>query len=536
MIESFLAARRVSTPLIMIRTPDPSITRRVVIESGGTDLDKKNKKDGKPIPLLTWNCILGTVGINDAGKEAIAEAIGTSDADDIKNKTTNCTEALEWAQKLPSGSILFFENAHMGFDPPNPNFIQAACLLRDSFKRDRRQLVILTPGCQLPPELAQDVYVLDEPLPNQEQLGSIIDKCFEAASGEITPELRAKAVDSICGLAAFPAEQVTSMSMFKKCSECDQVIPPGEKCKCKKSSPVLSINLDRMWERKRQIVESTPGLSVYRGTEKFDDIGGLENIKKFLRLFIGGKRRPRVVLFMDEIEKMVAGQQDTSGTSQALTGKFLSWSQGRNGNNHVKVNGALLLGHAGVGKSILCKALGNEAGVPTIMWDLGSVKSSLVGSSEARMDQALKVIDAIGNGEILMVASCNKVEALSPEFKSRFQLSTWFFDLPTAEERATIWDLHRKRFEIDPNDPKPDDEGWVGREIESCCQGSYLLNIPLVEAAKYIAPSWIANQEAIEKLRSAASGRYLSASYPGPYKHINSASDTASGASRAIEV
>ena len=518
MIESFLAARRVSTPLIMIRTPDPAITRRVIIESGGTDLDKKNEKDGKPIPFLTWNCILGTVGIGDAGKEAISKAIGTSDLDDIKNKTTNCTEALEWAQKLPSGSILFFENAHMGFDPPNPNFIQAACLLRDSFKKDRRQLVMLTPGCQLPPELAQDVYVLDEPLPNQEQLGSIIDKCFEAASDKIAEDLRPKAIDAICGLAAFPAEQVTSMSITRD----------------KKKN--ITLDLDRMWERKRQIVESTPGLTVYRGSEKFDDIGGLESIKKFLRLFIGGKRRPRVVLFMDEIEKMVAGQQDTSGTSQALTGKFLSWSQGRNGNNHVKVNGALLLGHAGVGKSILCKALGNEAGVPTIMWDLGSVKSSLVGSSEARMDQALKVIDAIGNGEILMVASCNKVEALSPEFKSRFQLSTWFFDLPTADERATIWDLHRKRFDVNPEDIRPEDEGWVGREIESCCQGSYLLNIPLVEAAKYIAPSWIANQEAIEKLRSAASGRYLSASYPGPYRHINSASDTASGASRAIEV
>lgn len=536
MIESFLAARKVSTPLIMIRTADPALTKKNIIDSGGTLLDQKNAKDGKSIPFVSWNCILGMFGINDTGKAAVQKAVGKTDLEEIKGVTTNFTEALEHAQKLPSGSILFFDNAHNGFDPPNANFIQAVWLLRDTFKQDRRQLVMLTPGCTLPPELAQDVYVLEEPLPNPEQLGGIIDKCFEAVQDKIAPELRPKAIDAISGLAAFPAEQVSSMSMIRTC--CGEVIPPANGAKCpicnKDKNNVLTLDLDRMWERKRQIVESTPGLSVYRGQERFKDIGGLDNIKEFLLRFVNGKRRPRVVLFMDEIEKMVAGENDTSGTSQALLGKFLSWSQQRNDNGHVKVNGALLLGHAGVGKSILCKACGNEAGVPTVIFDLGSTKSSLVGSSEARMDQALKIIDAIGNGEVLLLASCNKVERLSPEFRSRFQLSTWFFDLPTDAERAVIWDLHRKRFGIDPDDIKPEDEGWVGREIESCCQGAYLLNVSLKEAAKYIAPSCVANSEAIEKLRIAANGRYLSASYPGPYH--NKASDTASGASRAIEL
>jgi hypothetical protein len=34
-----------------------------------------------------------------------------------------------------------------------------------------------------------------------------------------------------------------------------------------------------LWERKRQIIEQTPGLSVWRGGETFEDIGGVENVK-----------------------------------------------------------------------------------------------------------------------------------------------------------------------------------------------------------------------------------------------------------------
>jgi len=150
------------------------------------------------------------------------------------------------------------------------------------------------------------------------------------------------------------------------------------------------------------------------------------------------------------------------------------------------------------------------------------------------MDQALKIVDAVGQGEILLIATCNKVERLSPEFRSRFQLATWFFDLPTDAERATIWGIHRKRFSIDESDPKPEDEGWVGREIESCCQLSYLLQIPLMEASEYITPSIKSNYEAISNLRSQANGRYLSASYAGSYRH--KASATIEGAARAIEV
>jgi hypothetical protein len=511
-VAQFLLARDRSTPLVAIRTPDNALTVRALRAA----IESKAKQDKQALPpLIQWDCISGWIGLNDTGRAAVKKVAG----DDPKAATTNATEQLEKAVLLPESSILFMSNAHFGLEDKNPNYVQGIWNLRDEFKRNRRQLVMLIPGVTMPRELEQDVFVIDEPLPGPEQLKAIVYDCFKAVDEDLTPpeDLIPKAIDASSGLSAFAAEQITAMSLKRD---------------AKKN---LTLDLEGMFERKRQMVEAVPGLTIYRGKELFKDIGGLDNIKKFLSRFLKGKRPPRVVLFMDEIEKMVGGgDTDTSGTTQSVLGKFLSWTQDKNENGHIKVNGMLLLGHAGTGKSIISKACGNEAGVPTILFDLGSVKSSLVGSTEARMDQALKIIDAVGQGEILLLATCNKVENLKPEFRSRFQLATWMFDLPTAEERATIWGLHRKRFDIKPKDEQPEDEGWVGREIESCCQLAYVLNIPLKEAAEYITPSCKANSEAIMSLREKAHGRYLSASYPGPFQSQIQA--TATGASRAINV
>src|SRR5690606_35151843 len=88
----------------------------------------------------------------------------------------------------------------------------------------------------------------------------------------------AKAVDALIGLAAFPAEQVLAMSLSKN-----------------------GVDFERLWERKRQAVEQTPGLTVWRGGETFDQIGGCDNIKRFLAAVLHGQEAPRVIVFVDEI-------------------------------------------------------------------------------------------------------------------------------------------------------------------------------------------------------------------------------------------
>ena len=54
-----------------------------------------------------------------------------------------------------------------------------------------------------------------------------------------------------------------------------------------------------------------------------------------------------------------------------------------------------MLGVPGTGKSAFAKALGSETGRPTLILDIGSLMGSLVGSTEANIRQALKIIDAM---------------------------------------------------------------------------------------------------------------------------------------------
>ena len=89
--------------------------------------------------------------------------------------------------------------------------------------------MLTTPGTALPPELTQDVLVLDEPLPSGEDLENIIQETYNSADlTEPDPLLLSKAIDALLGLAAFPAEQSLAMSLTQ-----------------------AGLDPDVLWERKR---------------------------------------------------------------------------------------------------------------------------------------------------------------------------------------------------------------------------------------------------------------------------------------------
>ena len=129
-----------------------------------------------------------------------------------------------------------------------------------------------------------------------------------------------------------------------------------------------------LWDRKRQIIGQTPGLSVWRGGETFDAIGGVEEVKKYMRAITKGKNPPRVIVFIDEIEKAFAGMgTDTSGVKTEMTGTLLTWMQDN------KARGVIFIGPPGAAKSVVAKAAGNDAGIPTVYFDLSAMQDSLVG-------------------------------------------------------------------------------------------------------------------------------------------------------------
>lgn len=475
MISFFKAARRVSAPTVVIKTPDQFAAVQSIVKSF----------NGSPPPMLTWNLSSGIQALNEGGQAAFADM----NVDPIT--TSNPGEALNLALKLPELAILFMYNFHRVV--ANEVVSQSVWNVREQFKTDGRTLVLLGPDMPLPPELQADVYVIDDPLPTEQELTDIVVEQLDAAGlKKAEPDFLKKAVDAISGLAAFPAEQVVAMSLSK-----------------------TGLDLQGLWERKRQAIEQTPGLSVYRGGETFEDIGGIENAKEFGRRILKSQQPPRAVVFMDEIEKALSGSSgDTSGVSQEMLGTMLTWMQEKT------VKGMLLVGPPGAAKSAYAKALGNTGGVPTIVFDLSGMKGSLVGQSGANLRNALKVVDAVAQGRALVVATCNSIATLPPELRRRFTNGTFFFDLPDAAERKAIWTIYHSKLGLLPKKvgQPPKDEGWTGAEIKNCCDLSWNLGIELVEAAKYIVPVAKSAAESITRLREQANARFISASYEGPYQ------------------
>ncbi|MDE2106357.1 MAG: AAA family ATPase [Patescibacteria group bacterium] len=499
------SARTYGVPLIICRTPDQQdFARRV-----GALL----AEDKTPSPVIGWDCIRGFSAINQAGT-AVAGAAPAN--------CTNLTEALEAAAKLPQRTCLLVYNGHFGVDETNVqrfSVIQALSNLRDLYTRDTRTAVILCPDLTVPAELTHDVYTIDDPLPTEDECEGIMRRLIGAHAKRkqreavIDEENLRHAVDAVAGLAAFTVEQAAAMS-FKFSTDLGR----------------YDIDVAQLWERKRSFVAGTAGLSIYRGKETFADVGGYENLKTFLGRLNKSKRAPRAYVFLDEIEKQVAGAtgavQDSSGTAQEQLALVLSHMQ------DTRATGLLLIGPGGTGKSLVCKAAGNEAAVPTIVLDLSATKASLVGESGARMRLALKVIDSVARGHAVWVATCNRIGSLPPELRRRFKAGTYFMDLPTKAERETIWRYYLDRHGI-PAQPRPDDEGWTGAEIEECCAKADQLGMSLTEAALYICPVAKAAEAEIRQLRAEAHERFLSASYPGFYKMA--AAETALSTARLIE-
>ena len=153
------------------------------------------------------------------------------------------------------------------------------------------------------------------------------------------------------------------------------------------------------------------------------------------------------------------------------------------------------------------------------MLDVGSLMGSLVGQSEERTRQALRIADAMApcvimideiekalsgvgstgdsgvssrmfgtlltylsdhESDVFIVASANDISKLPPELAraERFD-GVFFLDLPGPNERETIWNMYIRKFGLDPDQRRPQDRDWVGAEIRSCCRLAALLDVPL---------------------------------------------------------
>jgi SpoVK/Ycf46/Vps4 family AAA+-type ATPase len=186
--------------------------------------------------------------------------------------------------------------------------------------------------------------------------------------------------------------------------------------------------------------------------------------------------------------------------------------------------GVLAVGVWGTGKSLSIKALGNAWGLPIIQLELGRLRSSAVGQSEANVYRATRIIESVApcivwideaekslaGGQssahtdagttsrtigilstwmqetsvpACMAMTANSLTTLPVEFVNRMD-ERWFFDLPSVEDRIDIIKIHLQKRK---QDPKQFDlrllaetaDQMVGREIEQCIKSSLTLSFDL---------------------------------------------------------
>jgi hypothetical protein len=490
MIEQFNSARRASAPIVAINTPDPASTIRTI------------QLVWSAVPMVKWNIVDGVKSMNLLANAAVTQ-MHTIEGQLMPAAmiTANPVEALRLCKQwLPDGAIAFMMNAHFYVEqsPADSHkpVVQAVWNLRDDWKVNAKTLVMLAPSIQMPIELRNDVALIDEPLPREKALTALVVKGLSNAGAKPTGKKTVgKLVDAVSGLAAFNAMQVVQMSVH-----------PVTK------RPDVKLS----WNQAIKLIEQARGFRVYRGGAGFSDIGGNENIKNLMIKVSRGIRRPKLIVFLDEIEKtMQAAGQDTSGTTTDQLKVLLTTMQDN------RWTGCLIYGFAGTGKSQLAKAFGNECDCPTVEADLGSMKNMWVGSSEANMRAFIKVIEAkdSGEGRAFFVATCNSVVNLPPEFKRRFRKGVWFCDLPDIRERQKIWDIYFRKFGMAADLVKPHDEGWTGAEIELCCENAHEFGISLTEASRYMTITSQAMGEQVEAMRMAADGKFINANHPGIYHY-----------------
>src|SRR6185369_2248963 len=289
-------------------------------------------------------------------------------------------------------------------------------------KQQRTFIVVLSPTLLIPPELEKLFVVLDHALPDREALAGIARELATDNPEDLPKgDQLDRVLDAAAGLTRYESEGAFALSLTRH----------------------NAIRPDVIWELKSQMLKKNNLLTLHRGSERFDNIGGLANLKEFcLRALQPGKS--------------------------------------------VKPRGVLTLGVPGTGKSAFCKSLGNETGRPTLTLDLGALMGSLVGASEANIRQALRIADAMApclifcdevekglsgvgstgdsgvstrmfgtllswlsdhESDVFVVMTSNDISKLPPEFSRAERFDGCFFlDLPIGKDKDAIWSMYRRQF------------------------------------------------------------------------------------------
>lgn len=384
-------------------------------------------------------------------------------------------KALEYVANCQEAAIFCMKDFHVYFGADNSKADYAVIRkVRDSVEELKnsgypKNMVFVSPGIVLPNDLQKEVTIVEFGLPALEEVKDTLDEMIEANQEKIEIRLSEREKVQMCkaalGLTLQEVENALARAMVEK---------------GRLSIEELSIILDE----KNQVIKKTGILEFVKSDLSIDDVGGLENLKRWLL-----KRNK-------------------------------SWSDTASRYNLPLPKGVLITGVPGCGKSLTAKAISAVWKLPLLRLDMGKIFSGIVGSTEENMRKAIQTAEAVapsilwideiekgfsgvnsssGDGGIssrifstfltwmqdktkavFVVATANNISNLPSEMlrKGRFD-EIFFVDLPTEKERKDIWRLHLKKRLTNPeisgnieiNDKLLTElsgrtEGFAGAEIE----------------------------------------------------------------------
>ena len=424
-------------PLIYLLTHEEERAEQAIF-----DLAKTNTEHGR---VFVWTVTHGMVEYGQPRQTT-------------EHNTVSPEAAIEWVVRQKEPGIFIFKDLHPFIEAPATNR-----WLRDaiaSFKGTEKIVILMSPVQQTPIELEKEVVVLDYPLPNLDQLNQVLSQQLaQTKSRPTSKEVREKLLTAALGLTEDEAEKVYRKARVK-------------------AGRLTEKEVDIILSEKKQLIRRNGILEYIEEDETIDSIGGLEELKKWLRQ-----------------------------RSNAFTERAREYGL-------PQPKGMLILGVPGCGKSLLAKTTSRLWGLPLLRLDMGRVyDGSTVGRSEANLRNALKTAESIsptllfideldkafagGAGSadsdggtssrifgsfltwmqektspVFVMATANRVERLPGEFlrKGRFD-EIFFVDLPNLQERQDIFTIHLNkrrdqisRFDIEQLAKVAD--GFSGAEIE----------------------------------------------------------------------
>ena len=454
-------------------------------------------------------------------------------------------KALEYIEQYEEPAIFVLQDFHIYFgDQGRHPDLQIIRKLRDiitSLKQSQnpKNVVFLSPVLKLPTDLEKDITIVDFDLPTFKEIKETLDEMIEInqMSGRIeinlNEEEKEKLVKAALGLTLSEAENAFARAMVE-------------------NGKLTIDDVDVILEEKEQIIKKTGILEFVTNNLNMSDVGGLENLKRWLR-----KRNN-------------------------------SWFESAQVYGLPAPSGVLITGVPGCGKSLISKAISETWQLPLLRLDIGKIFSGIVGSSEENMRKAINTAEAIApcilwideiekgfsglnsQGDsgtssrifgqfltwmqekekpVFVIATANNISSLPPEMlrKGRFD-EIFFVDLPTFRERIEIFKVHLNKrlknskvigdFEISLetlNNLASLTEGFVGAEIEQVVidglfeafyeERSVKLR-DFQKVCKQFVPLSVTQAEHIKAIRDWASVRAVAATPQEDRKDYSESSDT----------